>query len=249
LQKLSVVICNFNEAAHLLGALQTCSVADEVLVVDAGSDDDSERIAGEFGARVLVRQNEPVNVSKNFGFREASGDWIFSLDTDERITANLANEIRKTICDNFAADGYFVKRRNFFGKRWLAHGGWYPDYQLRLFRRGRAGFECRHIHEVPRLKGRSAKLEYPIDHYTYKNFADFWRKYTRYTAFEAQYFRKHGTRRKLPFVRYLAIEPIRLSWDTYFAKRGYLDGGEGLIIYALSSLYPTVSYLRYRMSL
>lgn len=247
--QLSVVITNFNEAENLRGALQSVAFTDEVIVVDGGSTDNSLEVAKKFGAKVFVRDNPPqLNINKNFGFEKATRDWILSLDTDERIPSSLAGEIQKIIQDPSAANGYFIKRRNFFGKKWLAHGGWCPDAQLRLFRKGKGNFECKHIHEMLKVDGKIGELENSFDHLTYKDLSDYWRKFIRYTKFEAEKLKEFGVNHRFPFLYYVFKEPLELFWDKYFVRRGFLDGWEGLIVYFFSSLYPAVAYLRFKFS-
>lgn len=247
MKTLSVIITNFNEAQNLRGALQSAVFANEVIVVDGKSSDNSLEIARQFGAKVFVRNNpSQLNINKNFGFEKACGDWVLSLDTDERIPQTLAKEIQKIIQGPNATNGYFIKRRNFFGKKWLAHGGWYPDAQLRLFRRGKGKFECKHVHEMLKVNGEVGKLEYPFDHLTYKDFSDYWRKFIRYTKFEAKKFKEFGVNHRFPFLHYTFKEPIELFWDKYFVKKGFLDGWQGLIVYFFSSLYPAIAYLRFK---
>ena len=240
---------NFNEEDKLVCALESVKFADEVVLVDGGSTDDSVSVARAFGAQVFVRGNSrQLDVNKNFGFDNSHCDWILILDTDEKVPPTLGVEIRNAIRTG-EYDGYLIKFRNFFGRRWLAHGGWYPDPHLRLFRRGKARYECRHVHEALRIEGRIGELTNSIDHFTYRNFSEYLKKWLRYTAFEAEHFPEFGGKRKYPFVRFLALEPMRIFWSKYFIKKGYLDGGEGLIVNFFSALYPMISYLRYRLRL
>ena len=139
---------------QICGALESVRFAEEVVLVDGGSTDDSTRIAEEFGARFFVRRNSmQLNINKNFGLDQSRSEWVLILDTDERIPAQLALEIERQISEG-SYDGYYITRRNYFGRRWLAHGGWYPDRVLRLFRRGKGRFECKHVHEMLTLTGR-----------------------------------------------------------------------------------------------
>lgn len=244
---LSLVLTNFNEAANLRGVLHSVDFADEIIVVDGGSTDNSRAVARAFGAKLFTRENSrQLNLNKNFGFDNSHCDWILVLDTDERVPSTLGSEIKDAICSE-AYEGYLIKRRNFLGRKWLAHGGWYPDEHFRLFRRGKARFECRHVHEELKVDGKIGKLTNPIDHLTYRNFGEYLSKFMRYTLFESEVFLQFGAKRKYPYLRFLAVEPIRIFLNMYILKTGYLDGGEGLIACFFSALYPAVSYLRYRL--
>ena len=146
-RRLSVVVVTLNEEERLRACLESVAWADEVVVVDALSQDKTAQIAREFTDRVIVRPWPGFAAQKNFGLAEAGGDWILSLDADEQVSPELREEILGVLAADGPSDGYRVPRRNLFGGQWIRHGGLWPDWQLRLFRRGRGTFVERAVHE------------------------------------------------------------------------------------------------------
>ena len=145
--KVSAVIISYNEEKNIEDAIRSVSWADEVLVVDSGSSDHTREIAHSLGARVLVNSWPGFSEQKQFAADEAANDWIFSLDADERVSEELAKEIREVLNNNGNADGYRVPRLSYYMGRAIKHGGWYPDLQLRLFDRRKGKWNGRVVHE------------------------------------------------------------------------------------------------------
>ena len=138
--RLSVVVITLDEEAKLRRCLESVAWGDEVVVVDAESKDKTVQIAREFTDRVIARPWPGFAAQKNFALEQATGDWVLSLDADEEASPELRAEIAATVTDPRACDGYALRRRNVFFGRWIRHGGLYPDWQLRLFRRASPGF-------------------------------------------------------------------------------------------------------------
>ncbi|PYN16095.1 MAG: hypothetical protein DME05_09485 [Candidatus Rokuibacteriota bacterium] len=138
--RLSVVVVTLNEEERLRACLESAAWADELIVVDALSPDKTAQIAREFTDRVIVRPWPGFAAQKNFAIGEASGDWILSLDADEMVSPELRGEIARVLAEGGPHDGYRTPRRNIFWGKWVRHGGLWPDWQLRLFRRGRGRF-------------------------------------------------------------------------------------------------------------
>jgi len=145
--RLSVVLVTRNEEERLRACLESVAWADEIVVVDAESEDKTATIAREFTDRVLVRPWPGYAIQKNDAIDLATGDWALSLDADEVVSAELATEIGHVLAADGPADGYAVPRRNIFWGRWVRHGGLYPDHQVRLFRRTRGRFNALAVHE------------------------------------------------------------------------------------------------------
>ncbi len=183
-----------NEADTIGAALSSVTWADQIVVVDTDSTDETADIARKMGAEVHVEPNHPnLNINKNIAINLCRGDWIFVLDADERIPYELAGEIRLAINEG-RADGYLVPRRNWVLGKWMKRGGEYPDYQLRLFRRGRGGFPAVHIHERLTVEGKVKRLSRPFDHYPYPDLNSMIGKNLRDTRFEAWHLFQNGKR-------------------------------------------------------
>src|SRR5215475_1473150 len=153
MHRLSVTIITLNEAAHIAAAIDSASFADEILVVDSGSSDGTTDIAASKGVRVLTRAWTGYVDQKNFAAEEASNDWIFSLDADERIPAVLAEEIRAVLSTDPPHHGYRVPRVAFHLGRWIRTTDFYPDYQTRLYDRRAGRWQGRHVHESVKVSG------------------------------------------------------------------------------------------------
>ena len=166
--RLSVCLITANEEERLRPCLESVAWADEVVVVDAESTDKTALVAREFTDHVHVRPWPGFAAQKNFGLDQATGDWILSVDADERVTPELRARIEAVLRADGPADGYSVPRKNIFWGRWVRHGRLYPDWQLRLFRRGRGRFADREVHESVRVEGRVARLDAPLLHVSYR---------------------------------------------------------------------------------
>lgn len=150
---LSVIVITLNEERHIAACLESVAWADEIIVVDAESKDETVAIARRFTARVFIEKFRGYSGQKNFALAQARGEWVLWLDADERVTPELAEEIRRTIAAAPAAAGFEMPRKAYFLGRWIRHCGWYPGYVLRLFRRERGRFDDREVHETLLLDG------------------------------------------------------------------------------------------------
>src|SRR3990167_11176741 len=166
---LSVVVSVFNGEDVLDDCLKSASFADEIIVINNSSLDRTEKIACKYTDKIFTRPNNSMlNINKNFGFSKASGDWILSLDADERITPELQKEILSTINHELStASGYWIPRKNIIFGKWIEHTGWYPDHQLRLFKKGKGKFPEVHVHEMIKVEG---SKEYLLGHIIHRNF-------------------------------------------------------------------------------
>ncbi len=243
-QKLSVVISAYNEEKKITACLESVKWADEIIFIDNSSSDKTVEIAKKYTSKIFVTPNNlMLNVNKNFGFTKAQGNWILSLDADERITSGLAKEIKSKIqMQNFKTKGYFVPRKNIIFGKWIRYAGWYPDYQLRLFKKGFGKFEEKHVHEMIKLDGESEKLLTPMIHYNYETIDQFLRKLsTIYTSNEAEQLIKKGyVFNYLDAIRF----PMREFLSRFFAREGYKDGFHGLILSLLMAFYHFIVFAK-----
>lgn len=239
---LTVVTTTYNEEAKIGLALQSVHWADELIVVDGGSQDRTVEIARRYTPHVYTQPNHPNwNVNKNFGFDRARSDWVLSLDADERVTAALAAELRAALAATPHV-GYTLRRQAYFFGRHVRHGGVNGEH-FRLFRRGAARFPCAHPHESLTLlvPGTLGRLREPLLHASYDDLTDFVRKMNIVTDQEADYLLAQGYRVRR---RDLVLRPLRDAWRRYVRRQGYRDGTLGLVIAGLYAAYEFLSYAK-----
>jgi len=228
--KLSVSIIAKNEEKNLDRCLSSIIDVGEIIYVDCGSTDSSIEIAKKYTNKIFKREHTPnLNINKNFGFDKASGEWILSLDGDEEITPELFKEIKDVIYRDTQYSAFFIPRKNYYFGIWLKRGAQYPDYQLRLFKKEKGRFECRHIHERIKIDGKIGKLKNQMIHYTYDNISQYLSKFDRDSNFEARFLYEKGINVNFfNSVRWLIIKPCTRFIRRYFFKLGILDGIVGL---------------------
>ncbi|MBL7159439.1 glycosyltransferase family 2 protein, partial [Candidatus Microgenomates bacterium] len=161
--KITVVISAYNEEKNIKECLESVrQLADEIILIDNTSTDKTVEIASSMGQKVkiFIRPNNlMLNINKNFGFSKAVNEWILNLDADERVSKSLKHEIIKTLKQKNRVIGYWTPRKNIIFGKWIKHGIWWPDHQLRLFKKNKGGFPCKHIHEYLKVEGKTARLE------------------------------------------------------------------------------------------
>ncbi len=239
---LSVVLLTHNEQKHIRACLESVrDFADELLVLDDFSADDTPALARTLGARVEFRRLDNFPNQRNAAIELARGDWIFFIDADERATPALGAEIRGVIRDSPFA-GFWVPRRNIiFGKE-IRHTGWSPDYQPRVLRRGCARFDpARAVHELVQWDGEVGYLREPLIHYNYETLAQFRAKQIVYTRYEAHVWRAEGKRARW---RGAIGQPAREFFRRYISLQGWRDGAHGLLLSALMAYY---AFVRWKM--
>jgi glycosyltransferase involved in cell wall biosynthesis len=226
---LSVCMIAHNEEDKIGEALESVRFADELIIADCGSQDETALIARAYHARVFSRPNlANLNVNKNFTFDQASGDWILCLDADEVVPPESAREIRELLQHSAAEAGFMLPRRNYYFGRLMRHGGRFPDWQLRLFRRGLGRFPTRHIHERLQITGTIGRLVHSLDHYPYQTHEECQRKLDLYTSFEALRLFNEGIRPSaLNALKYTTWLPLQRFLNRYLLKGGFLDGRPG----------------------
>lgn len=241
---LSVTIVAKNEAARIVDCIESVRWADDVVLIDDDSTDDTVSTAKRHGARVLRKFSDLTNEGKfrNWTLTQAKHDWVLKLDADERVTAELANEIRALLKGDPAYKGYAIPRRNYIGDYWVRHGGWYPARQLVLFRKSYFRWEEVEVHPRVFLEGPSGQLRNDIIHYSYRDFGHFFEKLNRQSAWEAQ--KWLNERRKIGPVL-CARKMADRFLKTYFIKQGFRDGFVGFAVAVFNSLYQFASFAKY----
>lgn len=224
--KLSVIIITLNEAENIRPCLESVGWADEIVVVDSGSSDGTVEICREFGAKVLINTDWPgFGPQKNRALEQASGDWILSLDADERVSPALRQSI-EAILAKPAADGYLLPRQAYFLGHPMRHGGWWPDYVLRLFRRQAGSFAPVLVHETVLLQGKTAKLQEPLIHFSYVSLEQLLAKINKYSSAGA---RQAQSKQKTGSLGKALARGFWAFFRAYCLRAGFLDGSAGLI--------------------
>ena len=230
---LSAIIITKNEAHNLAACLASVAFADEWVVVDSGSTDETVAIAKQFGAKVLLTNDWPgFGKQKNRALDLATGDWVFSIDADERVTPELAAEIKLAMASQAAngAKAFDMPRRTSFCGQWIDHCGWSPDRVVRLFKRGSAKFNDNLVHESLQLEGGSARignLKSHLLHDSYPTPNHYWDKLKIYS--EAWAVQKHGEGKSASIIRALAASCVAFV-RSYIIRLGFLDGALGFVV-------------------
>jgi len=230
--RVTVTIITLDEAAHIAGAIDSAAWADEIVVVDAGSVDDTLAIARGKGARTETRAWTGYVDQKNFAASLASHHWIFSLDADERIPPPLAAEIRAVLSTEPPHHGYRVPRVTYHLGRWVRTTDFYPDYQTRLYDRRKARWRGRYVHESVVVDGPAGQLTKELHHYSYRNLSDHLDRINAYTTLAARQMHEGGKRARAVD---LLIHPPAAFLRNYVLRRGFLDGTAGLILSAVNT--------------
>jgi (heptosyl)LPS beta-1,4-glucosyltransferase len=242
-QTLSVVVSAYNEEQTLGRCLSSVPFADEIIVVDNESQDNTVGIAKKFTKRIYSQKNIlMLNTNKNYGFEKASGDWILNLDADEEIPKELSREIQVIIQSHPKENGYWIKRKNIIFGKWITHGLWWPDKQIRLFRRGKGKFACVHIHEYVSVEGQVGELDNPYLHYNYETVHQYLTKIDRASTSEALSLKDMDHQ----LIWYDAIRfPLSDFLKIYFAQGGYKDGLHGLVLALFQAFYSFTVFTKY----
>ncbi len=248
--KLSLTIPTFNEEKNIRIALDSAyDMADEVVIVDGGSSDKTVEIAESYGKKVKVfHVDNPPNFLKNKqrAIEYATGDWILQLDADEAVSPELRKELEQLLQEeNPAYAGYNVPRKNWFLNRYLMKGGVYPDFVTRLYRRDKAHFKLRDVHENVIIDGDVGETKEALLHYADPDFERYLTRWNRYTTFDAGLVLKK--KRRLSFmdgVEFIVIKPLHWFLLTYIRHRGYADGFPGFVFSLFSSVRFWAIYIK-----
>jgi glycosyltransferase involved in cell wall biosynthesis len=224
---ISAVIITFNEEENIQDAIRSVSWADEVVVVDCGSADRTVEIAKTAGAKTYKKEWKGYIAQKNWANGKAVKEWILSLDADERVTPELKMEILHIMETGTEMDGYYIPRRARFLGRYIRHCHWYPDYQLRLFRKNKSVWTGGLVHERVEVEGKIGRLNNDLIHFTYKDIADQTEKLNRYSSLWALDAFKAG--RKTGILN-IIMSPAATFMNIYFFRLGILDGFPGFVI-------------------
>src|SRR6266404_7203807 len=239
--KITATVITLNEEHNIAEALQSLSWADEIIVVDSESTDRTVEIAHRFTDRVFIRPWPGYSAQKNFAADEAANDWIFSLDADERVSPELADQLKKLKLDVPARAAFEMPRLTSYLGRWIKHSGWHPDYKLRLYDRKRASWQGEYVHEALEVHGQVERVKGNILHYTVRDASEHHLRMDRYTTLAAQQAFAQG---KHASVGSILLSPIAVFIRSYFFKLGFLDGIQGLAIARFAVHYEFLKKLK-----
>jgi glycosyltransferase involved in cell wall biosynthesis len=239
--KLSVTVVAKNEAADLGAALDSVSWADEIVVVDSHSTDETVAIARRHTEKVVVHDWLGHIEQKNLAASLATHDWILSIDADERVTPALAAEIQALLKHDPRDAAYRIPRVTFHLGAWIRTTDWYPDYQHRLYDRRAAKWTGRYVHESLTVAGSVGRLNGELEHYAYRDIADHLETINRYTTYAAKQMQEDGRHAGL---LQLAGHPPLAFLRNYIAKGGIKDGTRGFIISAMNAYYVFLKFAK-----
>ncbi len=241
MQSISATLITHNEERNIAEALQSLSWVDEIVVVDSGSRDATAEICRRFTDRIFHREWTGYADQKNFAAEQARYDWIFSLDADERPSPELCVEIQDLARKGFSMRGYRIARVAFFMGRWIRHGDWHPDYQLRLFDRRYGRWEGGRVHESFRTKEKTGFLRGEIHHYTYRSLSDYLKRLETYSTLAALDYQERG---KTATPLKIFGDPLAVFFKAYILRRGFLDGLPGFMAAVMGSVSVFFKYAK-----
>lgn len=243
-QRLSVAIITMNEESNIRRTLESVTWADEIVVVDSGSIDRTVPICREYTDKVIHQDWLGYARQKNLAIERTSGGWVLSLDADEPLEPGLAEEIRAIIASPSALDGYRIPRKTIFLGKWIRHGGWYPDLNLRLFRKGKGRFQERAVHEAIRVDGSVGTTRHAIVHHTYPDIVSYMARISAYSTLAVDVMAEQGIGRFKASWLNIITRPVLTFVHKYFLRLGFLDGKHGLILNLFHSYYVFAKYAK-----
>ncbi len=238
--KISVTIIAGSEEDNIRECLESVRWADEIIVVNSYSKDRTAEIAREFTDRVFLHEWQGYAIQKQFALDQATSEWVLSLDADERVTPELRNEIQEIIHNGSAFDGFRIPRRNYFLGKWIKHCGWYPGYQLRLFRREKTKMNHRLVHEGFDVNGSIGILHSDIIHYTHPTIHSTLGKINEYSSLQAI---EKSPRKKITTAG-LIIHPFVAFFQMLILRGGILDGPHGIMVSMIHAITNALTTMK-----
>jgi len=239
----SVVVIACNEAERIGACLESVDWADEVVVVDSGSTDETREIARTYTERVYDIPWRGFGMQKQAAVELASHDLVLNIDCDERVTPELAEEISEIARGDRIMAGYTIPRRTFLGTKEIRHCGWYPDRTVRLFDRSRAHFTNDLVHERVVVNGEVGVCKHHLIHFSFAGIGSVIAKLNRYSELAAQQMFEAGRR---CIIYDLTVRPLFAFFKTFVLRKGFLDGVEGLVISVTTALLTFAKYTKLR---
>lgn len=244
---ISIVLATYNEEKNLSACLESVrDFADEIVIVDGTSQDNTVRIAKKFGAKVIVTENQKnFHINKQKAIDMATKEWVLQLDADERVTPKLWAEIQ-SVMEKKEKDGYWIPRKNWFLGRFLMKGGVYPDYTLRLYKNGKGKLPQKDVHEQAIVEGEVGYLQEPLIHIADPEFRRYIHRFDRYTTFIAGQLKEQKLKKNpISMIKYMLVLPIYWFLLAYIRHKGFMDGWQGFVFAFFSALRFPVAYNKY----
>ncbi len=239
---LSVAIITKNEAENLSDCLKSVLFAEQIVVVDSGSTDDTVAIASDFGCEVFAEPWRGFGPQKQLAVDRCKKPWILVLDADERIPKDTASAISNIILNpTTTASGFSFPRKNFFQGRWIRHAGWWPDRVIRLFRKDKGCMTQAKVHESVEVDGRVEPLAYPIEHYTESRLNQILIKIDQYSTFGAEEAFNDG---KTASIWSAAFRAKLAFLHNYVLRLGFLDGSQGFTLAVTDAVNKFFKYAK-----
>lgn len=239
---ISACIITLNEENNIIRCINSLDFVQEIIVLDSGSTDQTTQLASQLNAKIFYRKFDTYINQKNHCISLAKNSWILSLDADEVIPEKLRNEILSISDEMYQKyNGFFLARLTYYLGKWIHHGGWYPNYQMRFFRKDYGQFSGILVHETVDIKGETLKLKQPLLHYSYKCISDHLKFIDKYSSLSAMERFNSGKRCG---VSLSIMKGIWKFFSMYFWRLGFLDGRVGLIISIMGSYYNFLKYIK-----
>lgn len=250
---LSVALATFNEEENIRRCLDSVKdIASEIVIVDGTSTDRTVEIAQEYGAKIIVRENPPIfHINKQIALDKCTNPWILQMDADEVVSAELGKEIIEEIeKKDQENNGFWMSRKNYFLGRFLMKGGQFPDYTIRLYRKGKAYLPQKSVHEQAVVEGKVGYLHHSLLHYPYKSFGFYIFKWNRYCNLIAKEIRDEQKKKNMLqkifiAIGYLILKPAHWFLTTYIRHKGFYDGWQGFVFSFFSAMRFPVSYIKF----
>jgi len=239
--RITAIIPTFNEEIHIEAAIQSVSFADEIIVIDSFSTDATVRLAEKHKVKIVQRVFDDFSSQKNYAISKASYEWIFILDSDERIIKSLKEEIVKTLSKPTSYVAFSIKRNFYFLGKKIKYSGWQRDKVVRLFSKSHCKYNGDLVHELIETEGRIGALENKIEHYSYRDFEHYVAKLNRNSWLKAK--KLHRDNKKVNPYNLLVKPPVRFLTH-YIIRLGFLDGFEGFILASIQSYGVFMRYIK-----
>jgi glycosyltransferase involved in cell wall biosynthesis len=240
MQKLSVTIIAFNEENNLKDCLESVKWADEIIIVDSESNDRTIEIAKNYSNKVIIKKWEGFSIQKSFALANTSNELVLSVDADERVSPELKEEIILLLSSNMEFDGYYIPRRNFFLGKEIKNCGWYPDHQLRLFKKSKTVVDSRKVHEGFLVSGKCGYLKQNLIHLTHNSLHEVFKKINEYSTLEAE---ELFTSKKAKPIN-IIINPFAAFLSHFIYRKGFKDGVYGLMVSLIHAATKMMTYMK-----